>query len=76
MSQVRNAKHWSDMAEEARRLADDMIDLQTKRIMMGFAADYESFAQFAQRIASTRRWPRLRSGMVSESGRPSTVPTC
>jgi len=48
-------KRWSDLAEEAHRLADDMRDAETKRIMNGIAADYEAFAHYAQQIADARR---------------------
>jgi hypothetical protein len=40
--------HWLARAEEARVIAEDMKDPESRRIMLGIADDYEKLAQRAQ----------------------------
>ena len=58
------ATRWNDMAEEARSLAAEMRDRQSRRIMMGPAAGNEALAQYAHSIASAREWWRLQTGVL------------
>jgi len=47
-----DAKHWRARADEARKLADDMNDPQSKEMMLGIAKDYDSLAERTGRTAS------------------------
>ena len=40
--------HWLGRAEEARAIAEDMRDAESKRIMLGIADDYDKLAKRAQ----------------------------
>ena len=44
-------KHWRDRAEEARLLAYDMKDAQSREAMLRIAKDYELLAERAQQRA-------------------------
>jgi hypothetical protein len=48
LSLAHDPKFWRDMAEEAQRLADEMRDPESRRIMAGLAADYERLARYAE----------------------------
>jgi len=48
-----DANHWRARADEARKLADDMNDPQSKEMMLGIAKDYDSLAERTGRTAST-----------------------
>jgi hypothetical protein len=57
-----HAKYWRTRAEEARLLAESLEDVQSKRIMLGIAGDYERMAELAeQRVQSgglpSAPWP-------------------
>ena len=41
MSKVSDPQHWRLRAEEARTLADELIDPEAKRKMLKIAEDYE-----------------------------------
>jgi hypothetical protein len=43
-----NPKHWRDRAEEARAVADQLTDLEAKRMMLVIAADYAKLAERAE----------------------------
>jgi hypothetical protein len=45
---INDPKHWSDRAEEMRRLAAEMTDEQSKGAMLRIAADYDKLAQRAE----------------------------
>ena len=40
-SNIDNAERWRKLAEEARAVADQMTDLDTKQIMLSIAEGYE-----------------------------------
>jgi hypothetical protein len=42
-------KHWHDHAEDARRLAAQILDPISRRMMLGIAESYESLAQRAKK---------------------------
>ena len=41
--------HWRSRAEEARATADQMHDLESRRVMLGIAEGYDELAARAQR---------------------------
>jgi hypothetical protein len=43
-----NTKYWRRRAEEARVVAESFDDVQSKRIMLGIAGDYERIAELAE----------------------------
>jgi hypothetical protein len=44
-----NPAHWISRAEEARSIADEMKDPESKKTMMQIAESYEHMARMAQR---------------------------
>ena len=40
--------HWRQLAEEARRMADQLADPETKQMMLEIAASYEELAGIAE----------------------------
>ena len=46
-----DSRHWRDRAEEARLLAADMKDPDSRETMLRIANDYERLAERAQRVA-------------------------
>ena len=44
-------RHWKNRAEEARLLAHDMKDMQSREAMLRIAKDYEYLAERAQQRA-------------------------
>jgi len=41
-------EHWRERAEEARTLADQLSDPESKRTMLRIAKDYERMAEHAE----------------------------
>jgi DNA-binding ferritin-like protein len=41
-------EYWQKRAEEARTLAEQMMDTRTKSLMLGIAASYEKIAKWAE----------------------------
>jgi hypothetical protein len=52
-----NAKYWRCRAEEARVVAESLVDTQTKRIMLGIAGDYERIAELVEQRVETGGLP-------------------
>lgn len=50
---VKNSDYWCSRAEEARTLAEQMLDAYTKLLMLGIADSYERIAQSYDLIASS-----------------------
>jgi hypothetical protein len=44
---VNNVRHWRNLAEEARSQAQQMNEIETKRIMLEIADSYERIAELA-----------------------------
>jgi hypothetical protein len=51
---VTDPKHWRDRAEEARLLAHDMKDTQSREAMLRIAKDYDYLAERAAQRARDR----------------------
>ena len=51
MANVHDLKHWRYRAEEARSIAEGMIDPETRRIMNGIAAEMNGIASDYERLA-------------------------
>ena len=45
-------KHWLERAEEARSIADQLSDPESRRMMLRIAEDYERLANHARRRKS------------------------
>jgi hypothetical protein len=48
---INDPKHWRECADEARTVADDLTDPESKRMMLRIAEDY---ADIGRRFMSTR----------------------
>jgi hypothetical protein len=44
--------HWRDRAEEGRRIAEDMVDPEAKRMMLDIADGYDRLAEHAEKRLS------------------------
>ena len=49
-----NPKHWQNIAEEARVVAESMRDKQSKQLMLRVAKEYERAAELTQE--RSKRW--------------------
>jgi hypothetical protein len=56
---INDPKHWLDRAKEARALAEQIADPETKRTILKNADDYERLAKRAQERAAGR-WPQSK----------------
>jgi len=45
---IHDAEHWRKRAEEARRLAERMMDLESRRVMLEIAKSYDELASRAK----------------------------
>jgi hypothetical protein len=48
MALINDPKHWRERAEGTRRIAEDMVDPEAKRMMLSIAAGYDRLAQHAE----------------------------
>ena len=55
---INDPEHWRKRAEEARTLAEQMQDPQSKQAMLRIAADYERLVERAARRAAGSPRPR------------------
>jgi hypothetical protein len=54
---INDPEHWRGRAEEARRLAGQITDLQSKDVMLRIADDYEHLAMRAAARSKGSREP-------------------
>jgi hypothetical protein len=73
-NRIDNARHWRAQAEAARTIANQLTNLESKRIMLGIALCYVQLAQQAEarrRIDPSARTERRRHRHPSpDSGTP------
>jgi ribosomal protein S17E len=48
-------EHWRNRAEEARSVAEQLSDPESKRTMLRIAGDYDRLAEHAQRRAPAKK---------------------
>jgi hypothetical protein len=63
MPHLNDQKQWHDRAAEMRALAERMSNINTKRIMLRLAEDYDKFSdRAAERVGGRRAWvtPSIR----------------
>jgi hypothetical protein len=53
-----NIEYFRKRAKEARALAEQMLDSQTKTLMLGIAESYEKIAESYEKIASWEKRSR------------------
>jgi pyruvate dehydrogenase complex dehydrogenase (E1) component len=53
-----NIEYFQKRAEEARTLAEQMLDAHTKTLMLGIAESYEKIAESYEKIANWEKRPR------------------
>ena len=46
---------WEALSADARKLANEMIDTEARRVMLGIAAAYDRLAERAMAQAKTRK---------------------
>jgi len=51
LSILNDPEHWRGRAEEARSIADQLTEPESKRTMLRIAGDYERLAEHAERRA-------------------------
>ncbi len=72
LNKSNNPDYWRNRAEEARAIALQMVDSQTKATMLAIARDYEKLAKRAEQRASE---PRLGSDPQAASRSPASWPS-
>jgi pyruvate dehydrogenase complex dehydrogenase (E1) component len=53
-----NIEYFQKRAEEARTLAEQMLDAHTKTLMLGIAESYEKIAESYEKIVNWEKRPR------------------
>lgn len=53
-----NIEYFRKRAEESRTLAEQMLDAQTKILVLGIAESYEKIAESYEKIANWEKRPR------------------
>jgi hypothetical protein len=54
-----NAAHWRARAEESRRLAEQLYDTTSRRMMLQVAESYERLAEHAEKRLTAKSEPKL-----------------
>lgn len=57
-SDIKDTQYFRKRAEEARTLAEEMLDAHAKSLMLGIADSYEQIAKSYEKVASLEK--RLR----------------
>jgi hypothetical protein len=71
-------KHWYDHAEDARKLAAQILDPISRRTMLGIAESYESLArrakkQLQQQKNQNKHWPDQDPTCLNQKDRLAAV---
>ena len=57
---LKDVEYWRKRAEEARTLAEEMLDARTKSLMLGITESYEQIAKSYEKVAN---WEKRHRGL-------------